>query len=335
MDARAKSAVLHASRALGIDRIARRRMRGKLLALCYHGVVADDHPDRFRYENTVSLREFRQQLEFVYRHYRPISAADLIKSRENGLLARNAALITFDDGYRNNLVAAEVLRRMGVPCVFFVTTNYIGTGRVLWTDEVMNRVIAWPGAEIPLPEGGTEALPVDRARRSSIARSIKERCKKTGAGQLRQYLELLRQTPVETVDNRELFDFLDWDGVRTLAGQGFEIGSHTVEHPILTRLTPQELDQELTESRRRIEVETGMPCRSIAYPNGGPEDVSEDVIAAARRAGYTAGFTIAERFSDPGEDLMAISRLCVMGHLPEVVFEYRASGVNEMVRWLR
>lgn len=330
MDARAKSAVLHASRALGIHRIARRRMRGKLLVLCYHGVVADDHPERFRYENTVSLREFRQQLEFVCRHYRPISEADLIKSRENGTHAENAALITFDDGYRNNLGAAEVLRGMGIPCVFYVTTNYIGTERILWTDEVMNRVIGWPGAEIPLPGGGLQALPSERAQRSSIAASIKAGCKKTAAGRLREYLELLRRTRVEPEDNRELFGFLDWDGVRTLGSQGFEIGSHTVEHPILTRLTAKELDDELTESKRRIEAETGKPCRSIAYPNGGPEDVSEEVIGAARRAGYAAGFTIAERFSDPAEDLLAISRFCVQGHLDPVVFEYRVSGVKEM-----
>jgi len=335
MDARAKSAVLQASRALGIHRIARRRMRGKLLVLCYHGVVADDHPERFRYENTVSVREFRQQLEFVCRHYRPISGDDLIQARENGRVPENAALITFDDGYRNNLAAAEVLRQMGVPCIFFVTTNYIGTERILWTDEVMNRVIAWPRAEIPLPGGGTEALPVNQAQRSGIAASIKARCKRTSGAKLREYLELLRQTPAEPVDNRELFGFLDWDGVRTLAGQGFEIGSHTVEHPILTRLTATEVDRELTESKRRIEVETWKPCRSIAYPNGGPEDVSGDVIEAARRAGYQAGFTIAERFSDSGEDLMAISRLCVMGHLPSIVFEYRASGANEMAGWLR
>lgn len=328
MRALVMSTALQLSR-YGINRVARKRMRGKLLVLCYHGVVAEDHADRFRYENTVSLREFRRQIEFVCRHYKPISVADLVDSRTGKRsLAPNAALITFDDGYRNNLVAAEALRQLGVPCVFHLTANHIGTNRILWTDEVMNRVLAWPSEEVPLPGDAAPARLPSTAQRRRIAWSIKERCKRVRAEELQDYLDLLRATPVEPLHNDELFGFLDWEHVRTLARYGFEIGSHTLDHPILTRVAPERLDKELIESKRRIEAEIGKPCRCVAYPNGGPEDVSQAVILAARRAGYDVGFTIAEHFSDPTEDLLAISRICVQGHLATAVFEFHASGAD-------
>lgn len=81
-------------------------------------------------------------------------------------------------------------------------------------------------------------------------------------------------------------EIMDWDELRTLRDAGWEIGSHTVTHPRLTRTTDAELERELTESRAVVERETGAPCVSIAYPFG---DLDDRVIAATRAAGYRAG----------------------------------------------
>lgn len=78
---------------------------------------------------------------------------------------------------------------------------------------------------------------------------------------------------------------------------GWEIASHTCSHPRLTTLDPPRLEDELTRSKATLEQITQAPCRTIAYPYG---DVSEDVAAAARRAGYIAGATLDPRDrSDP------------------------------------
>ena len=76
-------------------------------------------------------------------------------------------------------------------------------------------------------------------------------------------------------------EVMDWDELRTLRDAGWEIGSHTVTHPRLTRTTDEQLERELTESRAVVERETGVPCRSIAYPFG---DLDDRVIAATRAA---------------------------------------------------
>ncbi len=81
---------------------------------------------------------------------------------------------------------------------------------------------------------------------------------------------------------------LSWADLSTLAGAGWEIGSHTLTHPRLPDLNEAALERELRGSREVIEDKLGLPCRSIAYPYG---EVNARVRAAAARAGFTAGCT--------------------------------------------
>jgi peptidoglycan/xylan/chitin deacetylase (PgdA/CDA1 family) len=94
------------------------------------------------------------------------------------------------------------------------------------------------------------------------------------------------------------FAALDWGQLRELRDRGVEIGSHTVTHPHLRRLTDTELARELRESRERLEAELERPCRYLAYPFGENDD---RVRAGARDAGYAAAFGLPERQkpSDP------------------------------------
>ena len=92
---------------------------------------------------------------------------------------------------------------------------------------------------------------------------------------------------------------MSWIELETLAGQGWEIASHTCTHPHLTRLEDRELATELTVSRAALEDRLGRPCRTIAYPYG---DQDRRVRAAARDAGYLGGATL-DRSMALGDEL--------------------------------
>ena len=83
---------------------------------------------------------------------------------------------------------------------------------------------------------------------------------------------------------------MTWDELRTLAADDVEIGSHTISHAHLPRLSDAELDRELGEARGRVEDEIGRPCRFFAYPYGEHDARVQDAV---RRAGYTAAFALA------------------------------------------
>ena len=333
-----KSIALNASRFLGVNRCARWLTRSKLLILCYHGVVADDHPhDAYRYRNTISQRQFDTQMRLLAGLFHPITAHDLLRAvAGTDCLPPRAVLVTFDDGFRNNLTqAAPVLERYGIPAVFHVTTGYVGQRRRLWPQELLELVYHWPYKVIPMPGTHTDQpVPAESPARLALAGEIKNRCKQLAAEDLQPYLDRLRSAgawPTRHGDN-ELYDFLTWDDVRSLHARGFAIGSHTVEHPVLTRLTPDRLADELQRSKATIERELGVACPLLAYPNGGREDLSPAVLAQVKATGYKAAFTLAQHVTTPNTNPYALSRISVPGHVPSYVFHSRISGLHSLLK---
>lgn len=120
---------------------------------------------------------------------------------------------------------------------------------------------------------------------------------------------------------------LDWVALRGLAERGLEIGSHTVCHPHLTRLSDAELERELTESKQRLETELGRPCRYLAYPYG---ETDARVQQAARAAGYAAAFAL-DSNREPF-DRMAVPRIDVYRPDGALRFALKTSVLGESVR---
>jgi peptidoglycan/xylan/chitin deacetylase (PgdA/CDA1 family) len=81
---------------------------------------------------------------------------------------------------------------------------------------------------------------------------------------------------------------LGWEALGRLQQAGWEIGSHTCTHPLLTSLDADRLRSELVDSRRRVIEQVGS-CATIAYPYG---IADARVAAAAALAGYQAAFTL-------------------------------------------
>ncbi len=90
---------------------------------------------------------------------------------------------------------------------------------------------------------------------------------------------------------------LGWADLAWLREAGWEVGSHTVTHPVLPSLDDEDLARELEGSRAAIAARLGS-CETIAYPYGLADD---RVALAARQAGYLAGVTLtaAHRRDEP------------------------------------
>ncbi|NVN91255.1 MAG: polysaccharide deacetylase family protein [Desulfuromonadales bacterium] len=83
---------------------------------------------------------------------------------------------------------------------------------------------------------------------------------------------------------------LNWDDVRVLRESGvFEIGSHSVSHGDLNKLSSEKLLKELKDSQRVIADQVGVTPNVLAYPFG---IFNENTIAVMQKLGYRAGFTV-------------------------------------------
>jgi peptidoglycan/xylan/chitin deacetylase (PgdA/CDA1 family) len=98
---------------------------------------------------------------------------------------------------------------------------------------------------------------------------------------------------------------LDWDGLRTLVGGGWEIGSHSETHVDLTTLEDSALELELSRSRERCEEQLQSPCRTLAYPFGAYDRRAMD---AARSAGYESATILDNHLPIPPASLVRPGR---------------------------
>jgi peptidoglycan/xylan/chitin deacetylase (PgdA/CDA1 family) len=89
---------------------------------------------------------------------------------------------------------------------------------------------------------------------------------------------------------------MTWDDLRGHADRGIEVGSHTVSHAHLTRLSDADLRHELEDSKREIEAELGRTCGELAYPYG---EHDGRVRVAAQAAGYSRAYALRGRKADP------------------------------------
>jgi peptidoglycan/xylan/chitin deacetylase (PgdA/CDA1 family) len=97
----------------------------------------------------------------------------------------------------------------------------------------------------------------------------------------------------DTPHESELY-CLSWPQLRRLQDSGWEIGAHSMTHPLLTQLDDDTLERELVGSKARCEEMLGVPCRTMAYPTG---NFDERVERATEAAGYEAAAALPKRFT--------------------------------------
>jgi peptidoglycan/xylan/chitin deacetylase (PgdA/CDA1 family) len=91
--------------------------------------------------------------------------------------------------------------------------------------------------------------------------------------------------------------FMSWDQVREMQKDGFVFGSHTVTHAALTKLSREQVMEELVASRKEMEQQLGGKPRYFAYPTGAYNLQIEEMV---KQAGYKAAFTI--RYGQAGAE---------------------------------
>ena len=67
-------------------------------------------------------------------------------------------------------------------------------------------------------------------------------------------------------------DFLTWADLRDLQAERVRFGSHTVTHPDMRCLAPEQLEYELGRSKELLEDRLGVPIESFSHPHGFPEE---------------------------------------------------------------
>lgn len=259
-----------------VDRTCARRYlalwgdRPSLVVLLFHSLFADRaevEAGAVAPQQGITLDHFEHLLRYFLAHgYAFTQPDEILGGLDPG---RRYVLLTFDDGYYNNVRALPLLHRYGVPALFFISTEHVVQQKGFWWD-VLHRHARRAGT--PARAAAAYKRTLKTMRTDAIEAALRARF---GAGALAPTGDTDRPlTPAELADfSREPL---------------VHIGNHTADHAILTNYAPEEVHRQIRGCQEALLALTHRAPVAISYPNG---SVSEAAVAAARQEGLRLGIT--------------------------------------------
>jgi peptidoglycan/xylan/chitin deacetylase (PgdA/CDA1 family) len=305
-----------------------REFSARAVVLVYHAVgeVPSDPWSLF-----VSRRHLEEQMRLLSGDYVVLSLRQLGDAAAAGELPPRSVGVTFDDGYANNLAAAEqVLVPLGMPATFFLVSGAIGGGEEFWWDELARLLVDADDLPPNLTlgrgkEGRHWRVPSHRSRdrpshgrlwlarqgtREALYFSVWSAVKGLAEDERNAALDSIRDWAGGGPGRRETHRILTAEEARRLAGlPGVEIGTHTARHACLPRLRDSEQEDEILSSLGDLECVAGCRPSSLAYPFG---EYTASSVRVAARLGIARACTTAGKAVRPGSPLLELPRVAAV-----------------------
>jgi peptidoglycan/xylan/chitin deacetylase (PgdA/CDA1 family) len=290
------------SRALydsGLLRVAGRFAPDSITVLTYHRIRPDHACAEPPFDEDVfgpTQACFEEQMTWLKNHLTVLSEAELLKmiGRKNPAKG-HFAVVTFDDGYRDNYeLAWPVLRDLRIPAIFFISPALIDERQVGWWDLIAYLVKHSAKTQIEI------------RREVASIRKLHGWMKSLPAAETENLIETLSQIAEVSLPSSELqsSQLMTWEQIIEVSRRGIAIGSHTQTHRVLATLAEDEQRWELGESRAALERRLGCPVRTLAYPAGSHGNFT----AASMRIGEECGYEGAFSFHSGGNRLGSLER---------------------------
>jgi peptidoglycan/xylan/chitin deacetylase (PgdA/CDA1 family) len=272
MQVRIKSTLLALDRLIAQCSLAMRNEQGVLLSFLFHGLFEDPEESRSGTvdpQQGITVEMFRRFIaHFQAESYTFVSVADI----SNGLPPGGKyVLVTFDDGYYNNVRALPVLESFGVPALLFPSSGHVKQGKAFW----------WDVAQREMLKRGRSVKEIHRLCGGLI------RLKTADAeAQVLKWLGPVSFKPVSDLDRpftpAELRDFSNHPLL--------SLGNHTSDHAVLTSYSAAEVRAQIQAAQDDIHDMTGKSPEIIAYPCG---NESTEVRNVATSLGLRFGLGVA------------------------------------------
>lgn len=282
--------------------------------LFWHGV--DEQPDPIVEAESISKSDFLKQINYLHKYFEIISIDEFYSRYTNSTLVGKEIVLTFDDGYKNNLtVLAPLLKERNIPFTVFISAKNISEG-TLFPTSILRLVIY--GASIPKLSIPSLDMEFDLSTNEEKNRAYYIINKYVKESMLEK-VNLICTELINSVDKEKWKDIvnkhqsvkpLTWDEVRELEGDGCTIGSHCIDHICChSNQNEDEIINQISNSKLDIEKELGIECNYFAYPNGDFTGFSNKCVS---NAGYLMGFsTKRERIELNKNEIQAIPRISV------------------------
>lgn len=241
---------------------------------------------------------FEKQIKALKRYFRFVTLSEfvgLIKNSDKPL-----AVITFDDGYKNTLANAfPILKKNNLPATAFLTTGVIDNDDIIWTDKL------------------SLLKKTDASHLEKLKTELKNMPNSDKENRIKQ-LESCSDIDYESIPEAE--KMLSWDEVAAMAKEEkIEFGAHTINHPILTKISKEEAEKEIIDSKHKIEEKTGQKITAFCYPNGQEGDFDENIINILKENGFKCAVTTIEGNIKNNDNNFTLKRISLGVRTPSLI----------------
>jgi cellulose synthase/poly-beta-1,6-N-acetylglucosamine synthase-like glycosyltransferase/peptidoglycan/xylan/chitin deacetylase (PgdA/CDA1 family) len=306
----------------GVFRTLRQwRPSHNLAILRYHAVCG---PEGYAYADPhlcVSPSAFERHVAYLVANYHVLSLPDAVaRLRAHRPLPTNAVVLTFDDGYADNLEAARTLHRYGASATFYLTAGCLAGGDPFWPSEMRFLLRAIPEHTLTLRVAERRVdIPCSNPTERAVALNRITHLLKSHPIPVREHLREQLRGLARNVRMPAIM--LTWEAVAEMLERGMTIGAHTLTHANLPSAGLAGARQEIIASKQLLERQIGREVTMFSYPNGGAESYyTPEVQQAVARADFLAATTSRNGFATAASDLYALERLQVAERLEDLVF---------------
>ena len=248
--------------------------------LLYHRVADLDIDPQML---AVSKKNFEEQIKYIKNNFNVLKFDD-----DWTKVTNDSIVITFDDGYVDNLLyALPILEKYEVPATIFVSTGFIGKKKEQMCHDLERFLLL--NDKLPYKLKAFNKIYNLNSRQNvelaywdihNILQKLPNEKKE------KALLELAKRCNTHLLPRKEYMVVSKEQLLKLDASQYITIGSHTVTHTRLSNESQENQDYELKESKIFLENILGHDVKLFSYPFGGKKDYNEYTIKKVRDVGY-------------------------------------------------
>ena len=292
-----------------------------LIILCYHGV--SNCKRNFGIENFsgkhIFSKVFDDQLKFLKRKKcNFLKLDDVVKNIKEGItFKKNSICITFDDGFKNNFdVAVPILKKLKIPAIFFLCPKNIDMQKMFWVDKIENCINLTKKIKIKIKIRNKQKVFLLNNNKNKIecVNKLKDLCKKEKVEFKNKLInELIKKSGVRpSIRFAKNYQIAKWLQIKkTLKSNLFDIGGHSLEHDIYTKLNKKKIISNVRQTINIIKKKLGYKVRYFSYPEGQTDHYNKFVIEILKRNKITCCPTAIDGKNNHLDNLFHLKRIMV------------------------